>query len=233
MLCPGHISCCDSRNGEMRSQLHTSYTPSDFLHCLRLHSSSMQWRQSPLIWEFREQIRDGLWVDDNNNNRSLHLHPAFQLFSALHGNHILQCWHTTLLCTHETAPWWFLFWKKKYFSMSLGLFWRHKWISRSFHCKVWTRSHRKVIATHLQKKKKKDAGNCSTRWKPVRDLVAVFIPFSRWFDRLGEEVEAQISFPLFGCLWSLPTESTLTKSRTPRLMLNWVNKLCMKLCRSL
>lgn len=52
-------------------------------------------------------------------------------------------------------------------------------------------------------------------------------------DRIGEEVELQISFLLFCCLWSLPTESTLTKSRTLRLMLNWVNKLCMKLCRSL
>lgn len=44
-------------------------------------------------------------------------------------------------------------------------------------------------------------GNCHPPWKYVRDSAASPpIPTSRLFDRLGEEVEAQISFPLFCCL---------------------------------
>lgn len=76
-----------------------------------------------------------------------------------------------------------------------------------------------------------DSTDCRALWKHVG---VCFLLFSLLLaDRIGEEVELQISFLLFCCLWSLPTESTLTKSRTLRLMLNWVNKLCMKLCRSL
>lgn len=92
-----------------------------------------------------------------------------------------------------------------------------------------------ILKLKMQHKNNKvfaaNSADCRALWKHVG---VCFLLFSLLLaDRIGEEVELQISFLLFCCLWSLPTESTLTKSRTLLLMLNWVNKLCMKLCRSL